>query len=146
MPKSKSLAQRDAAIEKSAADAQEAEATRIAQAHTEDAMRALVEIATATKRKLFPNEEGYFEIELDEEGQPIRERFLPGPRVTAAKAILEHGHGRPTQQAQARGDGLGGGIMVVIHQYSDGKLEAIDVTPKPAEVESGDSSPELLDS
>jgi hypothetical protein len=124
------------------ANAQMAEVQRLAAAHTEDAVRSLVEIATATERQLKPNKDGYFEVVLDEEDQPVRLPYLPGPRSTAAKALLEHAHGRPTQRVQHDGALGDARITVVLHTFgTDGKQATIDVTPTPERISGGADPP-----
>jgi hypothetical protein len=132
------------------ANAQMAEVQRLAAAHTEDAVRSLVEIATATERELAPDENGYFPVvmteEKDENGKivevPVRKPYLPGPRSTAAKALLEHAHGRPTQRV-ARDGGLGDTRITVVLQTFGPKGEQveIDVTPTPEEISGGADPP-----
>ena len=134
---------------------QQAEVQRLASAHTEDAIRSLVEIATATERKLIPNDEGYFEVVMEsfetEEGelvtQPVRKPYLPGPRATAAKALLEHAHGRPTQRVQHDGRLGDARITVVLQSFKpNGEQVAIDVTPTPERIGGADPPAERVGS
>ncbi len=66
-------------------------------------------------------------------------KLPPAPRVTAAKALLDYGHGRPGQQfdpKQAAGSS-GDKLRVVILKLADGSMEEIkelDVTPGAAPV------------
>lgn len=126
----------------SLANSQMAEVQRLAAAHTEDAVRSLVEIATATERELTPDETGYFNAIKDEEtGEVIRKPYLPGPRSTAAKALLEHAHGRPTQRI-ARDGGGDTRITVVLQTFGPkGEQVEIDVTPTPEEIFGGADPP-----
>ena len=122
--------------------AQMAEVQRLAAAHTEDAVRSLVEIATATEREEFPNEIGYFQAVKDDEGQVIRKPYLPGPRSTAAKALLEHAHGRPTQRISRDGGGADTRITVVLQTFgARGEQVEIDVTPNHEEISGGADPP-----
>jgi hypothetical protein len=138
------------AFDDALANAQMAEVQRLSAAHTEDAVRSLVEIATATERELFTNEDGYFPVvmleEEDENGQitevPSRKPYLPGPRVTAAKALLEHAHGRPTQRVQQGGGSGEARITVVLHTFgSNGEQVEIDITPTPERITGGADPP-----
>jgi hypothetical protein len=105
---------------------------RLCEAHTPDAVRALLEIATNQKYARDPVDGKFVPDPKAEETS-----YAPGPRVTAATRILEQGHGRPTQRVVHDGAQPGGGITVVIHQIGTGKIEEIDVTPDPVEIASG---------
>ena len=127
------------------ANAQLAEVQRLAAAHTADAIRSLVEIATATERQIDPNPMGYFELVLDADGEPIRKGYLPGPRVQASRALLEHAHGRPSQRHETA-DSLDAKITVVLQSFTDSARPLmIDVTPTQGEpVEIASPSPERV--
>jgi len=65
--------------------------------------------------------------------------YSPAPRVTAAKAILEWGYGKPAAQSGPRQAGGGDGKMkVIILKLADGTTEEIreevDITPGAAPV------------
>ena len=140
--RSPSQAKADAFDEKLAA-AQMARVQVLAASHTDDAIRCLVECATATVRQMEPNAEGYFEPVIDEEtGDPIRLSYLPGPRTSAAKALLEHAHGRPTQRVQHDGVLGASRITVVLQSFGpSGEQTTIDVTPTPEEISGGADPP-----
>lgn len=130
------------AFDTALANAQMAEVQRLAAAHTDVAVHALVEIASATKRSLTPNKDGVFEIETDEGGDPIILRYLPGPRATAAKALLEHAHGRPNQRLPQTGEGGDVNFTVVLQSFlPSGERVEIDVTPTPEEISGGADPP-----
>jgi len=130
------------AFDEALANAQMAEVQRLAAAHTKDAIHALVEISTATKRKWEPNQDDYFELDLDDENQPIRYAYLPGPRSTAAKALLEHAHGRPNQRAPSATASGEIGITVVLQTFgANGVPVEIDVTPTPERISGGADPP-----
>lgn len=112
--------------------------------HTLVAVHALVEIAGNVKRKPEPNEELYFEPELDEDGNEISMGYNPAPRNAAARALLEHAHGRPNQRQPSAGDQPGGGgVTVIIQQISDDTKLELDVTPRTPM--GADSPPEQLE-
>ena len=119
-------------------DVQMAEVQRLCQAGTRVAVRCLLEVAGNKKLKSEPNEVFEFEPELDENGEEVLLDYGANPRVAASRAVLEHGHGRPTQRVQHDGD-RGGGITVIIEQISENT--AIDVTPKRKKIEDRSSEP-----
>jgi hypothetical protein len=83
---------------------------RLAGAHTEAAIKALAQICKNKK-------------------------IAPAPRVSAARALLDYAHGKPSSQQVAQPQGPGGDrVKVIILKLSDGSteelgLETIDVTP-----------------
>jgi hypothetical protein len=117
---------------------------RLAQANTPVAMQCLVEVASNMRRMLEPDDDGHFELELGDDGNPIVLGYTPGARVAAAKAIIEQGYGKPVQQVKHTGNQASGGVVVVIHQLSDGSRTAIDVTPTREQIGEGDPSPERV--
>ena len=144
----------EAGFDELLADAEMSEVQRLSAAHTEDAVRSLVEIATATERELFPNKDGYFPVLMekyeDDDGkiceEPIRKPYQPGPRASAAKALLEHAHGRPNQRLPANGAGSEFGITVVLQTYTaSGESKVIDVTPTPERIRGADPPSERVD-
>lgn len=123
----------------------------LCQKHTDDAVHDLVEISGDALRKTVPNEAGYFELELKDD-EPQLLGYKPGPRVAAAKAIIEMGHGKAPQQVHHTG-AQSGPTIVVIERLTDGTRTIIgvdgrpatDKTPKRAPIGDGDSSPERVE-
>jgi hypothetical protein len=63
--------------------------------------------------------------------------YSPAPRVTAAKAILEWGYGKPAAQSGPRQVGGDGKMRVIILKLADGtteEIQEVDVTPGAAPV------------
>jgi hypothetical protein len=144
VPRKKSSAlakhQHPDAFDEQLAAVQLAHVQRLAAAHTEDAVRALVEIATGTARELEPDKEGYFPVLRDEDGEIVPVRVQAGSRASAAKALLEHAHGRPTQRVQHEGMGADSRITVVLHTFGPNQEQVImDVTPTPERIMGGEN-------
>jgi len=130
-PRSSKLTKKDPeSFDKALAAAQMAEVQRLCAAHTADAVQCLVEVSTNTLRQREPDSDGYFPPVLDDEGNPIRLRYLPGPRTTAANSLLAQAHGRPTQRLNSGEDGRGGiTLNVTLQSYADSAPVTVDVTP-----------------
>lgn len=130
-------------LEDALADAQKEHVRKLAAAQTDKAIHALVEIATATMHGAEPDQDGIFPILKDDEGNPVRLRYLPGPRVAASKALLEYGHGRPTQQIQHEHHGDRGITVLIQHWGSDGQDAQIIELPAQIQPEK-DVTPEKV--
>jgi len=130
---------RELEIDRQIEAAKTAYVKRLCQENSGDAVRSLLEIATNTRRKPKPNEDYVFEVE---EGEPPD--YAPGPRVAAARALLEHGLGRPIQQINHAGDRGGVSLTIVCQQLGDGKTFVKDVTPARERIEEGDLPSEQL--
>ena len=119
-------------------DAVQSEVQRLCKRATPEIVGALLGIVTDTRRATRPDENGDFEI-LEKDLQ-----YPTGPRVTAGRALLEQGHGRPTQRVEHK-DERDGGLQIVIQQISKGDITEIDITPTPKASMIEDRSPEPVE-
>lgn len=120
--------------------------------HADLAVHALAEVASGVRRSREPNEDGFFPPELDEDGMPIPIDTTPAARAQSANKLLEHGHGRPSQNIRDVGVGSNVAMLVVVHRLMDGttkviphKREEIDVTPTREQIAEGSASAERVE-
>jgi hypothetical protein len=127
----------DAELEALVEQDQMGEVERLCTAHTSVAVLALVEIAGNCRRLPTIGEDGMFEIAEDEKGEPMWLDYKPSPRVSASKALLDHGHGRPTQRVVHEGDEAGG-VTVILNQLTTGEKTVLTIPGKQIEDAEGE--------
>lgn len=124
-------------FEKAVEQVEEDHVQALIRAHTPWAIHALIEIATGQKLTYDLDDQGCFTVERDGAG-PIRVDYAPGPRVTAAKAILEQHIGKPIPQPKAGPQQPGAGLTIIINELRTGKQREIDVTGSRLEIGPGE--------
>jgi hypothetical protein len=124
-------------FESAVEQAEEDHVQALIRAHTPRAIRALVEIATGEKLLDDLDENGCFQVDCDA-GGAIRLEYSAGPRVTAAKAILEQHVGRPVAQPKAGPAQPGAGLTIIINELRTGKQREIDVSGGHLEIGPGE--------